>query len=468
MQQPRNAPCACGSGKKFKKCCGSLAPRLGDDSLFGALIQLGNTDQAAGRLDDAVSCFRRAIALAPRSAVAHYNLGNALRFDEQIDAAVAAYRQALALQPELIQAHCNLAGLLLERRESGDIEAAAAHYRHSIALQPEFADAHCNHAFLLLLSGSFHDGWQEYEWRWKTPIAQQKLTRYRACLRWQVENLVGRSILLHAEQGFGDTLQFVRYAPLLASRGARVVLECQQPLVRLLSTIPGIDEVIAYGQTLPSCDFHPLLLSLSGIFGTAIATIPADLPYLEANRESAERWRALAGEKQLLNVGLVWAGNPLKRDPESNRVGRRRSIPLALFAPLGGVPRVRYFSLQEGDGAEQTSYPPAGLELIDHTGELNDFADTAGLISTLDLVVSVDTSVAHLAGAMGKPVWLLSRWDGCGRWLLDGEETPWDPSMRIFRQRTRGDWPSVIAQVAAELARMLRERSRVPAVKADG
>ena len=265
-----------------------------------------------------------------------------------------------------------------------------------------------------------------------------------------------RVVLVHAEQGLGDTLQFCRYVPLVAA-GSKLVLEVQAPLRRLLSGLPGIAAIVARGDRLPPYDAHAALLSLPLLVGTRLPTIPCEIPYLAADPRDCARWRQRLGGLSGLRVGLVWAGGFRPDQPWAAAVDRRRSMALAQMAPLAAIAGVSFLSLQKGEPAGQALSPPAGMVLHDFTAELADFTDTAALIEALDLVISVDTAVAHLAGALGKPVWLLNRFDTCWRWLLDRDDSPWYPSLRQFRQPVAGDWASVMAAVSAALAALVRD-----------
>ena len=279
--------------------------------------------------------------------------------------------------------------------------------------------------------------------------------------QWQgTEDLSAKTILLHAEQGLGDTLQFVRYAPLVAARGGRVIVACQAPLKRLLTRLEGVAQVISVGEPWPDFDLHCPLSSLPFAFDTNLATIPAKIPYLHADPADMIRWQARMGDTTALKVGLVWAGASREHNARLNSVDRIRSMKLAGFSPLAKVGGVRYFSLQKGKPASQGRGPPHPMALLDYTDELHDFADTAALVAQLDLVITVDTAVAHLAGGMGKPVWILSRFHGCWRWLLDRDDSPWYPTARLFRQPELGDWDSVMERVRDEL--LLLTQARVP------
>jgi tetratricopeptide (TPR) repeat protein len=403
-----------------------------------------------GQVDEAVAAYRQAIALKPDYPEAHGNLGNALVEKGSLDEAVAACLQAIALRRNYPEAHYNLGGAL---KAKGQLEQAIAAYRRAIALRPDFADAHFNLALALLLQGNFLRGWEEYEWRWRS-------RDFRAARRsfpqpqWDGGPLEGRTILLHTEQGFGDTLQFIRYLPLVAQRGGRVIVRCREGLRRLLQTMGADVPILEKGEPLPAFDVHCPLLSLPRLFATDLASIPRDVPYLHADAAAAEVWRdRLADHSASLKVGLVWAGSPTHRND------RNRSTKLAGFAPLARIPGMRFVSLQKGDAAAEAKSPPEGMELSDPTEELHDFADTAALVAALDLVIAVDTSVVHLAGALGKPVWVLLPFAPDWRWLLDRSDSPWYPTMRLFRQQRAGEWDHVIAEVRSQLEALAEGRS---------
>ncbi|MGD0390512.1 MAG: tetratricopeptide repeat-containing glycosyltransferase family protein [Tepidisphaeraceae bacterium] len=409
---------------------------------------LGNALIDAGQLDEAIATYRQAIAFSPQYAQTHYNLGVALERKGQLDEAVAAYRQAIRLKPDFVEAHNNLGNALIE---IGQLDEAIAACRRAIALSPNFAEAHFNLSVALLARGDFQEGWEEYEWRWK--CKDHPPLRNFAQPQWDGHSLEGRTLLLHAEQGFGDALQFIRYLPLAAQRGGKIIIECQAELQRLFQTIAGRCQVMVRGQPLPAFDLHCPLLSLPRVFATNLDNIPNIVPYLHADAEDAGRWQhRLAEHAPLVKVGLGWAGSP------GNKNNRNRSINLASLAPLGQIPGVRFFSLQKGEAAAEAKTPPPGMELVDWTQELKDFADTAALIANLDLVIAVDTAVAHLAGAMGKPVWTLLPFVPW-RWLLGREDSPWYPSMRLFRQPRMGDWDSVVMRVVEELSLWIKNRA---------
>ena len=432
---------------------------------------LGNVLREQDRADEAACCYRKAISLKPDYAEAHNNLGLVLGQDEAIE----CYHKAIACKPDYLEAHFNLATAHLEQ---GRPEQAAACYRQALALKPDYPDAldnlgtalkqlqclpesaacyraalelqpdhagaHANLSMVLLAQGDMAAGWREYEWRWE---AMQMLGASRAFTQpqWRGEPAAGRTLLVHAEQGFGDTLQFCRYAPLAAERGLRVIMQAQKPLVRLLGSLTGVDLIIAQDEALPAFDLHCPMLSMPLAFDTTVATVPGDTPYLHADAGQVAAWHArlAAIASPGPRIGLVWAGNSYRNAPALAAVDRRRSLPPEQLAPLFNVPGLHFISLQK-DGSAQ--WP-----LTDFMHEMRDFADTAALVDALDLVISVDTSVAHLAGALGKPVWLLDRFDSCWRWLSGRRDSPWYPRLRIYQQPRPGDWAAVLAAIAGDL-----------------
>lgn len=410
-----------------------------------AHYNLGMALRDLDRLTEAQSCFERTVALDPMCAEAHNDLGNTHLRNYQLKQAIDCYRRAIGIHSRYDSAYNNLGSALLAQQH---LDEAIAAYRQAVRLNPENAEAHFNLSMALLLTGNFREGWSEFEWRWRTarlslrPLAQPL---------WDGSDLEGRTLLLHAEAGLGDTLQFIRYAPLIARRGGRVIVECQPPLKRLLTRMDRGIVVFTRGESLPPFDVHAPLMSLPKLFSTTLETIPSDTPYLTVYPDESALWRERLAANPGFKVGLVWSGDPRKHDPECRRVDQRRSLLLAAYQPLAKTPGVQFYSLQKGEAAEQTRQPPTGLSLIDYTDSLQDFADTAALVANLDLVISVDTSVAHLAGALRKPVWLLSRYNGCWRWLTERIDTPWYPTMRIFRQETPGYWDDVMLNVAANL-----------------
>jgi hypothetical protein len=294
-----------------------------------------------------------------------------------------------------------------------------------------------------LLLGDYPNGWRGYETRWRIPESFPPRD-FRQPV-WDGSDISGKTVLLHAEQGFGDTIQFCRYAPLVAERGATVIVECQPPLAALLQTLAGVKQVVPRGEPLPDFDLQCPLLGLPLRFGTTVETTPARVPYLHADEQRVARWREKIGQGDGLRVGIAWAGAAGYGNDQ------RRSLTLSSFAPLAQIEGIRWYSLQKGDAAKQAEHPRQGMHLFDFTSDLNDFADTAALIANLDLLICVDTAVAHLGGALGKPVWTMLPFCPDWRWMLGREDSPWYPTMRLFRQPTRGDWLSVMQRIRGEL-----------------
>jgi tetratricopeptide (TPR) repeat protein len=410
---------------------------------------LGVALRDLGRPAEAEASYREALRLRPDYPEAHNNQGNVLSDLGRLPEAEASYREAVRLLPDCPETHNNLGGAL---SDLGRPAEALACYERALAIRPDDVSAHFGRSRPLLLRGEYAEGWREFEWRWRGGTAEEIKLRGFAAPQWQGEDVAGKTLLLHAEQGFGDTLQFCRYASLVGA-SARVILEVQPALVRLCSSLAGVAQVVARGEQLPAFDLHCPLMSLPLAVGTTLDTIPfSGGPYLAANPKLVAGWRERLAGLDGLRVGLVWAGS-LRPEAELSAIDRRRSITLAMMAPLGETSGVSFVSLQKGEPAAQSANAALGLELHDFTVNLQDFADTAALIETLDLVISVDTSVAHLAGALGKPIWLLNRFDTCWRWLLNRDDSPWYPQLRQFRQPSPGDWDSVVCAVRDALQR---------------
>jgi tetratricopeptide (TPR) repeat protein len=396
----------------------------------------------AGSFEEACAAGRQAITLNPQMAEGWSNLGLALRGAWKYEDAIAAFRRAVGLWPKSAQMHVNL-GVALH--EIGRSYEAADCCRAAMAVHPDFPMAHWNLSLIYLQQGDYARGWVEHEWRWQAYIDRMP-PRDFAQPRWDGADLSGRRILLHVEQGFGDAIQFARFVPMVAARNGRIVLECQSSLGRLFAgqTWAGVERVVGQGDDLGEFDVHCPLVSLPLAFGTTLATIPAEMPYLRAESGVVDRWRErLRTGSARLNVGLVWAGKTIP-DP-------RRTIGLAGLGPLAEVADVRFVSLQKGGGSEEAQRPPSGMEWVDWTAELTDFADTAALMEALDVVITIDTAAAHLAGALGKRAWVLLPYSPDWRWLRSGETSPWYPTMRLFRQRVFGDWSAPIAEVVEAL-----------------
>ncbi len=421
----------------------AAALRLVPDDPF-VLFQMGRALQARDRTDQAAECYRRALALAPDMAEAHSNLGNILKDEGDFDGAVRAYEAALALDPGLAAAHGNLG---VVRLEQGDPQAALAGFDRALELAPDDAESRRNRAMVLLLTGKLRQGWEDYEWRWRTAHFAP-IRRDFPMPPWTGEELSGRRILVHAEQGFGDTLQFCRYLPLLSERGAEVVFECPAALAGLVASVAPEIRVLTAGSPLPDADFQVPLMSLPYRFATDLATIPARTPYLLPDPDAVADWRKRLGEGGAFRVGVAWRGSSrFKRD-------RIRSPGLPVLEPLFGIAGVRFFSLQKDGGTADLADAGLAGTVRDIAGDWSDFSDSAAAVAGLDLVITPDTAAAHLAGALGRPVWVLLPFVAEWRWLEDRADSPWYPTARLFRQERPGDWASVVARVAAELGKI--------------
>jgi Flp pilus assembly protein TadD len=416
--------------------CQRQALRLDPDSA-DAQNNLGMVHYAQGNIAEAENCFRTALRLRPDHANATLNLGSTRQILNDIQGADRLFRRALTLRVDPARAKSNLSLALMEQVRPEEAELCC---REALALRPDYPEARSNLALALLSMGRLEEGWREYESRWeveamggRAPVLSQP--------RWTGQELNGETVLLYAEQGFGDTLQFCRYAPMVAAAGGRVLLVVPKALRRVMTTLDGVAEVLSEDDyDLLPFDYHCPLLSLPFAFGTTMATIPAPTSYLRAD---PSRWADFLGELPGLKVGLVWAGKSRTAQPHAVAIDKRRSMRLADMAPLLSVPGCSFVSLQLGRPASQMQDLP-GLHDVSH--RMNDWADTADLIAGLDLVIAVDTAVVHLAGALGKPVWMLNRFDSCWRWFLNRDDTPWYPTMRQFRQTSRGDWAGVIGR----------------------
>ncbi len=412
-----------------------------------AHANLANVLRETGRLDEALSECARSIDLMPNLALNHNNLAVTLVAAGRLSDGLVAYRRAIQLNPHYAEAWSNLANALMALGSGDDAVSAA---RRAIELEPATVQFHWNYAAILLRTGDFAAGWREYEWRWKQqsrfPRPKPRFQPPRFAMPpWDGTPLRGKTILLHAEQGFGDSIQFSRYAPLVANLGGRVILEAHPELCRLFSTLPGVQQIIARGEPLPRFDAHCPLMSLPLAFGTLLETVPGAVPYLFADPKAVEEWNHKVGpHDNRPRIGLCWAGSPTHHDD------RNRSISLRQLSALA-APHVTFHALQKNVPTDAFSNLPQAFAVVDHRSELGDFADTAALIANLDLVITVDTSVAHLAGALGKPTWVLLPTNPDWRWLTDRPDSPWYPTMRLFRQQSPGDWETVLRRVKAAL-----------------
>ena len=475
----------------------------------GLHINLANALRTAGRLEDATVSYRSAILLLPKRAESHSDLGHVLCLLERHEEAVQPYREALALNPEDANTLIGLASALLVLKE---YEEACEHFQHALRLRPDDAAAlyglgcallaqfrqedavpyleraaalrpghndtraalgnallganrnaeallhyraaeasnkdvpglQLNQALALLGIGAWSEGWQRFEARFSVPAAFPGLDLPKDARFWRGEDIVGKTILLQSEQGLGDTIHCVRYAPLVAERGAKVVLRVQHELAKLVAEMQGVDTVLTGFDLAPAIDLVCPLMSLPLAFGTEIATIPANVPYLKAPSAYRLLWQTLLGERKRPRIGVAWRGQ--QHLPH-------RSIPLAQLAPLLQCADYEFHGLQKESSEADREWLAANPLLIDHSAELRDFADTAAIAEEMDLVISIDTSVAHLAGALARPLWIMLPSSGDFRWLLDREDSPWYPTARLFRQKRPGDWDNVVLEVVRALWR---------------
>jgi Flp pilus assembly protein TadD/ADP-heptose:LPS heptosyltransferase len=407
---------------------------------------LGVALAAQDRLADAELAYRESIRIKPKSAAAYNNLGNTLRMLGRVEDAEASLKEAIRLKADYSEAHNNLGVVLVQ---AGRIDEGVRSYDEAVRLNPSYAEAHLNRSLAMLVQGDFAAGWEEYDWRWK---GRQLKPRFTSHLLWQGEPLEGKTILLHAEQGLGDAIQFVRYAPLVKARGARVLVECHEPLATLFKSCEGVDDIIVRNKKPPAFDIQCPFLNLPRIFSTTLDSIPAKNPYLTADPGRIAHWaRELAGLEGI-RIGFTWQGNP------QHKGDRLRSVPLERFSGLAKVPGVIFCSLQKHHGRDQLG--KASFRVEDFGSVLEGMGDTAALMANLDLVISVDTSVVHLAGALGVPVWVALPFAPDWRWMRGIEHSPWYPTLRHFRQPRTGEWSDVFRRLEESLREFRPTRTR--------
>lgn len=442
---------------------------------------LGVALSCSGRTADAIVCYRRAVQLRPDYAEAHNNLGTLLQAEHRLTEAEQEYRLALKSAPGFVWPQYNLGRSLEDQDRSyealdvysalvarspnhadahnnlgntllaiGECENAVRHYRTALTIDPKHAEAHWNLGLALLKAGEYEEGWREYEWRFDQPRAQRR--EFDVPL-WDGAPLHGRPILIHAEQGLGDTLQFIRFLPLVKERGGHVILECQPPLEAVLERFTGYDALVGRGKPVGHFTCHAPLMSVPRIIGNTLTSLPADVPYLQIDPELVAGWgdaiQASLDREGDLRVGLTWGGNAQHRND------RYRSLPASYLEPLGGVKGVSFFGLQKGRNDLGYAGQPPMIFLEDSK---TDLLDTAAILLNLDLVISVDTSMVHLAGALGRPTWVLLSFNNDWRWLMKRQDSPWYPNVRLFRQSRLHDWYTVINHVHRELSELVRIR----------
>ncbi|HEY2412432.1 MAG TPA: tetratricopeptide repeat protein [Pirellulaceae bacterium] len=419
-----------------------------------ARFQLGLIFEQQESLDDAIACYRHILELKPEHAKATHQLSRLLWISGYLDEALTRIRSFLAIEPNSAEAFGNLGYIYTARRQ---LDEASNCFERSIQLKPDKAEPHVGLALLRLLKGNFAEGWPEYEWRWKDPQMPSRPVEYPP---WKGESLIGKTILLVTEQGFGDALQFTRYAEILQRLGASVSVGGPKSLVSLLKRCKGVSQVFGEGEDLPSFDFYTTVLSAPAVLQTEVHTIPANVPYLSADPSLMNKWRERLDESipsqranqahRDLRVGINWHGR--------GGMGefRQRDIPFDMFTTLSQLPGVRLISLRKTEGAGEPNAAAASAGIIDFGQEIDRehgaFMDTAAIMKNLDLVISSDTAVPHLAGALGVPVWLALPFAADWRWLLDRSDSPWYPSMRLFRQKKPGDWAGVFAEIGDALS----------------
>lgn len=409
--------------------------------------EYGVSLKEAGDLEGAESCFRQIIDKQADLPDPHYSLGVVLQLQGRPQEAIKHYRIATTLDPVFVKAHYNLANALLI---CGQYQEALESVRAALKCDPGHADSHWLLGMLLLQRGDFLNGWKEYEWRWRATAFKARFPDL-GCPQWDGSPLAGKTLLIHMEQGRGDMIQFVRYAQLAEAMGGRVVVCVVEELVSLFATIKGISLVVDRNGALPEYDLHIPALSLPHVLGTTLENIPSQVPYIRPDQIKVEAWRRIIPSDGKLRVGLVWQGSPVHRDD------RNRSCELNTFQPLRELKDIVFYSLQLGNGPEQLRVLSDHLPVVNHTDRIHDFSDTAAFISNLDLIISVDTAVAHLAGALGKRVWILLPFVPDWRWLLERKDSPWYPTMRLFRQPNPGDWPAVVDMVRQELVQLIED-----------
>jgi tetratricopeptide (TPR) repeat protein len=421
----------------------ALKPNYAD-----AANNLGSALQQKGDPAAAVDVLRRALQMRPDFPETYNNLGNALHDLGELSGAIAAFNKAIALKPDYVAVYSNLAKSLYQLGKYDEVIACC---RKSLSLDPDFETGHFNLGICLLLLGDFEQGWKEYAWRWQVQNSTLPQRNIKEPI-WDGSDLQGKTILLHAEQGFGDTLQFVRYLPMVRERGGKIILACEPPLGRLLRGQFEIEHLVVGNELVPPFETHCPLLNLPLAFGTTLQTIPDSVPYIKPPESETLKWRQRLSEHKGIKIGICWAGRPTHPND------RNRSIALSTLLPhLKGTGT--FISLQKAAAGQIQQLPPQ-LRPMDWTNELMDFADTAGLVASLDLVISVDTAIVHLAGAMGKPVWVLLPYAPDWRWMIGREDSPWYPTMRLFRQQIFGDWSVPLNRLSGALSEFLKDKGQ--------
>jgi tetratricopeptide (TPR) repeat protein len=413
----------------------------------------GNALKELKRMDEALTSYDKAIAIKPEYAEAYYNRGIALQELKRLEEALVSYDKAIAIKPDYAAAYYNRGIALKELKR---YEEALVSNDKAIAVKPDYAEAFWNKSLTLLLTGQFSQGWELYEWRWKNEKTGLKQRNFPQPLWLGTEDIAGKTILLHAEQGLGDTIKFCRYAKLVKALGARVILEVPKALLGLLSGLDGVDELIVMGKALPPFDYHCPLMSLPLAFKTTLESIPNKIPYIQSNISNQNKWQERIGETGF-KIAICWQGST------KGKVDVGRSFPVSLFEGLAQIYGVRLISLQKNEGVEQLKSLPVGMSVETlpdgfDNGE-NAFLDSAAVMKCMDLVITSDTALTHLAGALGVKTWLPLKYVPDWRWMLERRDSPWYPNHRLFRQKTIDDWISVFMEMETELKYLVSSKS---------
>ena len=402
------------------------------------------------KIEEEIECYDTALKHKPNFPEAYNNKGIALQKLHRMEETLANYEEGIKQNPKGIEAFYNNRGLVLQNLMR--VEEALDDYNKAIEIDPNLADCRFNRSLCLLLLGKYDTAWEEHEWRFNRKVYPRR--NLPGTLWLGNEDIQGKTLFIHSEQGLGDMLQFCRYTKLAKEKGAKVILAVEKPLIKLLSTLEGVDEIITTGDKIPDYDYHIPLMSLPYAFRTTIDTIPHGI-YIKPDQDLVEKFKTMLLDNGKKNVGIVWSGGFRPDQPEVWAVNERRNIALSKLLPLK-LDNINVYSLQKGQPAESELDNCLGWKsrMCNHTSHLNDFADTAAYIWNLDLVIAVDTSTAHLAAAMGKEVWMMNRFDTCWRWMINRTDSPWYPTLKIYNQPKLGDWESVVESIRQDLIKL--------------
>jgi tetratricopeptide (TPR) repeat protein len=423
-----------------------LAPTY-SEAYYNKGIVLGTLHKT----EEEIEHYDLALKYKPNFPEAYNNKGIALQKLHRMEETLACYQAGIAQNPKGVEAFYNNRGLVYQNL--GRPDEAIADYNRAVDIDPNLADARFNRSLCMLLRGDYDTAWDEHEWRWMRPVYPRR--NLPGILYNGTQDLNGKTLFIHSEQGLGDMLQFCRYARLAKNNGAKVILGVEKPLTRLLATLEGVDQILTAGDPIPPFDYHIPLMSLPYAFKTRMDSIPHGI-YIKPDPDLVRRFAPMILDNGKKNVGLVWSGGFRPDQPEVWAVNERRNIGLTKLNPLAELD-VNFYSLQKGAEAEKELADSAVWKhMIDHTAEFADFADTAAFIENLDLVICVDTSTCHVAAAMGKEVWMMNRFDTCWRWFMDRTDSPWYPTIKLYRQPKLGDWESVVSNIKEDLIKWVK------------